>query len=132
MAGEFLGRGWKYPIDLNADGHAELASHEESVSQSIWIILGTARGERVMRPNFGCGIHNLVFSVNSAATSGLVAREVREALVLWEPRIDLLDVRTESQPGLPNTLLIHVEYRVRATNNVFNLVYPYYLERSAS
>lgn len=139
MSGEFLGSGWAFPVSLErvsdpgGGTHVEIrmASLEESVHQSIWLILGTARGERVMRPSFGCGIHDLVFSVDNAATRSLVAREVREALVLWEPRIDLLDVRVEPRPDQPNTLPVSIEYRVRTTNNVFNLVYPFYLDRSA-
>ena len=83
-----------------------------------------------MRPDFGCGIHDLVFGVNSADTAGRVASEVRGALLRWEPRIDVLDTEM-SVGGTGEVLLIRIEYRVRATNNVFNLVYPFYLERGA-
>jgi len=132
MAAEFLGIGWKFPVDVTAEGQIDRAYYEDSIRDAIWLILGTARGERVMRPDFGCGIHDLVFAVNSATTSGLVANEVRQALIRWEPRVDLQDVQVAPKPGEPNTLLIRIEYRVRATNNVFNLVYPFYLERSAT
>jgi len=125
----FLGVGWGFPVGLNASGAIQTAEYEESVRQAIWIILGTAKGERVMRPDFGCGIYDLVFGVNSASTSGKVAQAVREALLMYEPRIDVRDVQVQPQdPG--DTLLINIEYEVRATNNVFNLVYPFYLERS--
>jgi uncharacterized protein len=132
MASDFLGVGWKFPAEPDGNGRIAMARHEESIRQAIWIILGTARGERAMRPDFGCGIHDLVFAVNDATTSGLVAQEVRQALILWEPRIDLLDVEAASEPGEPNTLFIRIEYRVRATNSRFNLVYPFYLERSTA
>ena len=137
---EFLGVGWSLPVglrratrrregqDVAYDTIAE-AAYEERVRQSIWIVLGTARGERVMRPDFGCGIHDLVFSVGDAATIARVGDEVRQALLLWEPRIDLLDVTVAADPAQPTTLLIGIEYRVRATNNFFNSVYPFYLER---
>jgi uncharacterized protein len=130
MTKAFLGVGLGFPFQF-ADGAVATAQYEESVRQSIWIILATSKGERVMRPDFGCGIYDLVFEVNSASTSGKVAQAVREALLVQEPRIDIRDVEVEAQ-GDGVTLLIHIEYQVRATNNVFNLVYPFYLERSAA
>ena len=130
MTKDFLGVGWQFPVERDENGQIALARYEESVHQAIWIILGTAKGERVMRSDFGCGIHNLVFAVNNATTAGLIAEEVRQALIRWEPRIELLEVQVNSPPGQPSTLLIRLEYRVRTTNNVFNLVYPFYLERS--
>ncbi len=141
MSKPFLGVGWPFPLadangqprinkDVTNTGSLKLSEYEESVRESIWIVLGTARGERVMRPEFGCGIYDLVFEVNSASTAGRVAQEVRSALLYFEPRIDVLDVMV--QPGGSNgeEMLINIDYQVRATNNVFNLVYPFYLERS--
>ena len=131
MTGKFLGVGWSFPVEVDADGRIHLAQYEESIRQAIWIILSTARGERMMRPDFGCGIHNLVFAVNSAETAGRVANEVREDLLYWEPRIDVLDVRvTPGDAG--EVLLIQIDYRVRTTNSRFNLVYPFYLEKGAT
>jgi len=127
MSASFLGIGWKFPVSLE-DGAIDMAAYEESIRDSIWIILATARGERRMRPDFGCGIHDLVFAVHSGETSGRVASEVRQALILWEPRIDLIDVSARTDEAEPTRLLIQIEYRVRATNNRFNLVYPFYLE----
>jgi phage baseplate assembly protein W len=127
MAQEFLGVGWQYPIQPDNDGKIAMAHYEESIRQAIWMILGTARGERVMRPDFGCGIHDLVFAVNSAGTAGRIAGEVRRALINWEPRIDLENVTATSGDSRSNQLLIEIEYKVRATNNRFNLVYPFYL-----
>lgn len=132
----FHGVGWRYwnwPEGEHEvagwldQGQIALARYEESIQQSIAIILGTARGERVMRPDFGCGLHELVFATNSPATSEQAAREVRQALIRWEPRIEILDIYADFY-GEPNVLLIEVEYRVRSTNNRFNLVYPFYLE----
>jgi phage baseplate assembly protein W len=130
MTKPFLGVGWAYPIKARDDGALQMAEYEESVRQAIWIILGTAKGERVMRPGFGCGIYDLVFEVNSPSTAGRVAQEVKDALLMFEPRIDVLDVQT--QPGgHREVLFISIDYQVRATDNSFNLVYPFYLERSA-
>lgn len=130
MSSEFLGAGWQFPVGLGKDGQIAGAVHEDAVAQAIWTILATAPGERVMRPDFGCGIHDMVFAVNSAGTAGVIAGQVRRALLLWEPRIEVDDVTVTSQ-GVGEILLISIEYRVRATNNRFNLVYPFYLERSA-
>lgn len=127
MDAAFLGVGLKLPLALDGTRIA-MARHEESIRQGIWIILATARGERKMRPDFGCGIHDLVFAGNSTATAGRVATEVRRALVLWEPRIDVLDVSAGADPVEPSRLSIEISYRVRSTNNRFNLVYPFYLE----
>jgi phage baseplate assembly protein W len=131
MARSFLGTGWRFPVKVSGDGKIARAEYEKSVRQSIWIILGTAKGERVMRPDFGCGIYDLVFEVNSAATAARVSNAVREALLFFEPRIDVIDV--EVRPDEDGTvMLISIDYEVRATDNVFNLVYPFYLERSSA
>jgi len=127
MSSSFLGVGWKFPVGLD-QGAIAMAQYEEAVRQSIWIILATARGERAMRPDFGCGVHELVFAVNSAEAAGRVATEVRQALLQWEPRIDVTRVEARADETEPSRLLIEIEYKVRATNNRFNLVYPFYLE----
>lgn len=132
MTKPFLGVGVSFPVTMDDKGLLQQAQYEESVRQSIWLILGTARGERVMRPDFGCGIYNLVFEVNTPSTVGRIAQAVRESLLQFEPRIDVLDVQVRSLADEEGEkLLIQVEYQVRATNNVFNLVYPFYLERSS-
>lgn len=132
MAREFLGVGWAFPVTLDDQGAFKYAAYEESVRQSIWTILGTAKGERVMRPELGCGIYDLVFEINDAATAGKVVQAVREALLAFEPRIDVRDVQVRPEPGeAGEVMLISIDYQVRATNNAFNLVYPFYLERSA-
>ncbi len=126
MLADFLGKGWSFPVHRDEERRIAISRGEESIRESIWIILATAPGERVMRPDFGCGLHHLVFAVNEAATLGQVRKKVREALVRWEPRIDVSDVDTEVR-GRGEVLLINIHYRVRSTNNFFNLVYPFYL-----
>jgi len=126
----FLGKGWQFPVAVDERGELEMAEYEESVRQSIWLILGTAKGERVMRPDFGCGIYDMVFEVNSSTTAAGAAEEVRDALLSFEPRIDVLDIDV-SPGGDGEVLYISINYQVRATNTVFNLVYPFYLEGSA-
>lgn len=128
MSDNFLGVGWTSPVKLDQEGQIDMVRYEESVRQSIWMILSTARGERLMRPDFGCGIHDLVFASNSAGTIGQVVSEVRQALIQWEARIDVLDVDVIPEATQPNCLLIQINYQVRTTNNRFNLVYPFYLE----
>jgi phage baseplate assembly protein W len=126
---DFLGLGWNFPVSLDHTGQIELApDSEEGIRQSIWTILATSPGERVMRPGFGCGIHDLVFGVNNAATATAVTRAVRQALATWEPRIDVLDAQAAPDPSRSNVLLIQISYQVRSTNSRFNLVYPFYLE----
>lgn len=128
---EFLGVGWKFPIQVTSDGKIAQSRYERSVEESVYLILATARGERVMLPSFGCGIHDLVFQPNNAATVALVTNEVLTSLVQWEKRIDVLDVRVDTAPEQPNLLLIRVEYRIRANQALGNLVYPFYItERS--
>jgi phage baseplate assembly protein W len=128
---DFLGRGWSMPVELDPrSGRVKRVEFEEDVRQSMRIILETAPGERVMRPDFGCGIHDLVFASLSASTIGRVDREVHEALLRLEPRIDVLSVQiTPDEAG--SVLLINIEYEVRATNTAFNLVYPFYLQQGA-
>jgi uncharacterized protein len=128
MSSDFFGEGWASPVQLNENGQIKTAKDEESIRQSIWMILSTSPGERVMNPNFGCGIHELVFAPNSAGTAGQLAVEVRRALIHWEPRIDVLEVDAYPDRTQPNLLLIEINYQVRKTNNLFNLVYPFYLE----
>lgn len=125
---DFLGVGWTSPVRLDENGQIQLAKYEEAVRQSIFMILGTAKGERVMRPDFGCGIHDKVFAPNSSGTLGQIISDVRDALIEWEPRIDILDVDTIPDPQKPNMILVQVNYQVRTTNNIFNLVYPFYLQ----
>lgn len=124
---EFLGVGWKFPLQVTPGGKIARAAYEQRIEESIYLILGTARGERVMLPDFGCGIHDLVFEPNNAMTVTLVVQSVREALVMYERRVDVLDIAAESAPEEPNLLLIRIHYRIRANNAIGNLVYPFYI-----
>jgi phage baseplate assembly protein W len=123
----FLGKGWAFPIRPR-NGRLRLTAQEETIRNSIFLILSTAPGERVMRPDFGCGLHELVFRPNTVSLRGAVRTAVRDGLVKWEPRIDVLDVAAETDPDAANQLLIRVDYRVRANNALFNLVYPFFLQ----
>jgi uncharacterized protein len=123
----FLGTGWAFPVRVDRHGGLSWARGEADIEQAIWILLGTAPGERAMRPDFGCGLHELVFAPNTPATRGAVAGEVRRALSRFEPRIDVLEVRAEASPEAPERLLVRVDYRIRATQAQHALVYPFYL-----
>ncbi|NET62538.1 MAG: GPW/gp25 family protein [Symploca sp. SIO2E6] len=125
---DFLGVGWSSPVELDNKNQILMVQYEDKVRQSIWNILSTAKGERVMRPDFGCGIYDHVFAPNSSGTNGQIMSDVRDALLLWEPRIDVLDVEVISTPSQPNLLQIQINYQIRTTNNIFNLVYPFYLQ----
>jgi phage baseplate assembly protein W len=127
---DLLGRGWSLPVRLDGQGEIALGRGADAVQQSIWSILATAPGERVGRPDFGCGIHDLVFAPASGGTAALVAEHVRRALTLWEPRIDLLDVRVDSRPA-EALLLIRIDYSLRAAPGPQNLVFPFYLGGAA-
>lgn len=124
---DFLGKGWRFPIRVNGRGGLSYASGETSIAEAIWIILGTPPNSRMMEPRFGCGIHDYVFAPNNPNTIATISHEVQSALQRWEPRIDVLDVRVVSHPETPNTLLIHVDYRIRANNAFHNIVYPFYI-----
>lgn len=122
----FLGIGWSFPMDLDADGDVARAAYEEDVAQAIRIILATRPGERVMRPDFGAGIQGLAFEPINARTKALVKHRVEHALTLWEPRIDQVTVEVSLDPPR-GRLEIEIRYRIRATNIFYNLVYPFYL-----
>ena len=128
MSREILGTGWKFPIRINGRGGFSLSHQEQDVAEAIWIVLATARGERIMQPEFGCGIYDYVFAPNNASTRGAIAYQVQQALMRWEPRIDLMDVQVEDDPSQANLLLIQVDYRIRANNAFHNLVYPFFLQ----
>ena len=121
-----LGVGWAFPVKP-VGGCLTYARHEEDIEQAIRIILLTARGERLMLPQFGAGIRNYLFEPGSPATHRSIEEAVRAALTDWEPRIDLERVEVVPDQDEPNLLLIHVDYVVRATNTFYNRVYPFYL-----
>jgi len=129
MDTRFGGRGWAFPVGVNTDGTIRTTSdEEETVRNAIWMIIGTSPGERVMRPDYGCGIDDHVFGEVGPATMAGIARDVAEALREWEPRIDVLDVQALPDPADRDALLVEITCRLRATNSRLNLVYPFYLE----
>jgi phage baseplate assembly protein W len=126
---DFLGRGWAMPVALDPrTGLVAFAEHEEDIRQSIRIILETAKGERCMRPDFGCGIHDLVFTSLDSTTLQRIRSEVTDALRHFEARIDLLNVNVDEAATSEGELLVEIEYRVRATNQLGNLVFPFYFQ----
>jgi hypothetical protein len=124
---DFLGIGWSFPVATNPlTGDVALSRYDLDVREAIRIILETAPGERVMRPRFGCGIHDLVFEEINTTTIFAIQAAVREALVAYEARIELLDVTVDPLEALNGLLVIGIDYRVRRTNQVDNLVYPFF------
>ena len=128
MNKDFLGVGLSFPLKVE-DGKVAMSGYEESVRQSIMLILGTAKGERIMRPDFGCGLQELGFSVNDTSTASLAIFYIEEALKKWEPRIELINIDVGADNNESDKLNIGIEYRVITTNTRYNLVYPFYLGR---
>jgi phage baseplate assembly protein W len=124
---DFIGRGVAFPVHTDATGSIALVSGERELIESIRLILSTAPGERPMRPEFGCAIHDLVFAPVDAATAGQLAYEVRLSLEQWEPRIELTDVVVSFDEADQGTLLIDIRYTARGSNDPRNLVFPFYV-----
>lgn len=125
MEKAFLGRGWKFPVQIGYDGAFVLSEGNEDIREAILIILKTARGERVMEPDFGCGIHDYVFEIVNQSTIIRMQEEIRKALLLYEPRIEVLKIAGEYVGN--GKLLFSIDYRVISTNSRYNLVYPFYM-----
>lgn len=126
VARDFLGAGWAFPVAVDQRGRIALASQETDIEQSIRIILLTPKGQRMMRPDFGCHIHELVFAQNDGATAGLAVHYVTEALNMWEPRIRVLEVKASSDDVDGSRLLVDIEYEIKATLDRRSLVFPFY------
>lgn len=124
-----VGRGWSFPVSVAGDGGIALSSDEADIDEAIAIIVGTSPGERAMRPDFGCRIHELVFAPSTGETLGLAERYVEEALGWWEPRIDVREVTATVDPldHEAGRMWVTVSYVVRATKDERSLVYPFYL-----
>ncbi len=130
MSKEFMGAGWKFPVRVGPDRKIALSRAEEDIREAILIILHTAKGERVMRPDFGCGINELVFEPLNQVTFNRVETTVREALLHYEPRIDVTSVYVSEavENAEKGKLQVNIEYSVKSTNGHYNLVYDFYLE----
>ncbi|MDI2031951.1 GPW/gp25 family protein [Saccharopolyspora sp. TS4A08] len=126
MSDRFIGRGWGFPLRVGPTGGIGMVEREREIEEAIRLVLGTAPGERPMRPEFGCGIHDHVFAPGDGATAGRIAHEVRVALRRWEPRIEVADVVIAFDAVDDGVLYIDVHYAVRATNDRRNLVFPFY------
>lgn len=125
----FMGRGFHFPIRVDGNGSMEMSDDEDNIQQSIHLVLGTAKGERLYRPQFGCAIHDLVFQPNNQVTASRVATAVKESLLAFEPRIMDIEVSAAPDTYQTNLMNVHIQYVVRALNKRENMVYPFYLRR---
>lgn len=124
----FLGRGFKFPLQVDEmTGKMKTSSYEEDIKEAIYIILMTKKGERIMNPEFGCGVHDYAFGTMDYTSLSLMERAIREALALWEPRITDVDVNLVVDQEKEGCVLIYIDYVVRSTNNPYNLVFPFYM-----
>lgn len=126
-AADFIGRGITFPMRVDQSGSIAMGNGADDIDANLKVVLITAPGERVMRPQFGCRIWDLVFEPINANTLGLMSEAVKDAVSQWEPRVDLVDVDVEPDPAQPGRVRIHLTYRVKATNDVRNLVHPFYV-----
>lgn len=126
MSEEFIGSGWAFPLRTDATGAIALVSHDREIEESIRLILGTAFGERPMRPDYGCEIHDYVFSSINSDMVSRIAVAVRESLIRWEPRIEVKDVIVTTDPEDQTIVYIDVRYAIGDTNDPRNLVFPFY------
>jgi len=122
----FLGKGLAFPLQVNPRGEVAMASGDRDIEQSIRIILGTAPGERVMRPEFGCRIHELIFAPRDASTEGLLVEYVEQALGWWEPRIDVGEVKITSNPRRDGAVFIRIQYQIKSVHDERSIVYPFF------
>ncbi len=128
FAKEFLGVGWKFPVQVDeATGRIKTSSYEEDIEEAVRIILMTRKGERMMQPDFGCGVQDYLFDSMDATSMSSMEGEIQDALVRWEPRIREIQVKVQMDPYAEARLNIRISYIVRSTNNPYNLVFPYYL-----
>jgi phage baseplate assembly protein W len=123
---DIIGRGWAFPVRTDIRGRVKLTSTEETIERAIRLVLQTVKGERVMRPEFGSDLHRLVFAENNATTAGQADFYVRQALARWEPRIEVLKVDVSWSGSHRGIMLLDISYRVKATNDMRNLVFPFY------
>ncbi|HZT32870.1 MAG TPA: GPW/gp25 family protein [Bryobacteraceae bacterium] len=126
---DFLGAGLAFPLAVDGEGRLAMNSYEDHIRQSILLIARTGKSERVMQPDFGAGLESQVFAPANVATTALVEHQVKDALIRYEPRIEVLSVKATIDPAEYNRLNVEVQYRVRRTDTTFNLVYPFYLDR---
>lgn len=124
---DFIGAGWSFPLGVDPTGRIALVARDREIQESLRLILGTAPGERPMRPEFGCRIHEHVFGPANSTTAAMVGQDVREAIERWEPRVELLDVGVSFDAHTEGTMYVDVSYTVRGDNDPRNLVFPFYV-----
>ena len=127
MRDEFIGAGWAFPVRTDPTGSIALVHGEREVAESIRLILATAPGERPMRPEFGCAIHDFVFASVTGSTAGRIAYEVQRSLERWEPRMNVEGIDVTVDPEESSTIFVDVRYVIRGTNDPRNLVFPFYV-----
>lgn len=126
-----LGRGWAFPVTIRG-GRLHYVEFEADIDEAIEMVLRTVQGERVMLPAFGSGVRRMVFEPNSAPTHRTIERLVRQALLDWEPRIDVEGVRAAPDPDEEHVVQVDLDYRIRATNSFYNRVFPFYLTEAVA
>ena len=127
----FRGKGLAFPLAVTPQGKIATAQNETKIEQAMWLILSTAPGERLMRPSYGCGVHDLVFQPNTPQTAARIVDQVRSGLSLQEPRISVLDVTSETSADDPSLLLIRIDYRINSNNSIANMVFPFFITEGA-
>jgi phage baseplate assembly protein W len=127
MTNDIVGSGWTFPPSIDAQGGIALTNEISELEQSIIIILTTSPGQRVMRPTFGCRLHELIFAPNNSQTAARAQRFVEDALRMWEPRMTVVEVEARPDPDNAQNLLITIQYEVKATHDRRSLVHPFYL-----
>jgi uncharacterized protein len=123
-----IGTGWSFPIKVNAKGGLDWSTGPDRIQAAIWIILSTTPGERLMLPDFGAGIKDYVFESNSAIVRARLETAITNALIEWEPRIQLVSVQATPSPDQASLILVNISYQIRDTNELYNMVYPFFLQ----
>ncbi len=122
-----IGQGWSFPIRINAKGGLDWSTGPDRIQAAIWIVLSTSLGERLMRPTFGAGIKDYVFESNSDMVRARLETAIQNALTEWEPRIQLVSVQASASPDQDSLVLVSIDYQIRDTNELYNMVYPFFL-----
>ncbi|HWA72766.1 MAG TPA: GPW/gp25 family protein [Polyangiaceae bacterium] len=128
MSADFIGKGWAFPPRISARGGIAWSEGPPRIQDAIWIICNTSLGERVMRPNFGGSARDFVFSPNSELHRTSLEDAIRQALLRWEPRIELDGVSVDPDPNEDSAVVVKIDYRLRETNELFNMVFPLYVQ----
>jgi phage baseplate assembly protein W len=124
---KFIGRGWSFPPNFNKDsGTVEMLEQEADIASSLEVLLQTSRGERVMLPQYGCNLDELVFEILDTRMKTLMTDKIESAILYHEPRIELEKVNLDESRELEGVILIEIIYRVKTTNSRFNFVFPFY------